>query len=133
MLAKEPRERFAVPAEVAEAMAEFADAEELAEVLAAIPAEAWTRRGQPQSAKPRGGHGQAARSRIGRLQRRRRSQSRRMARQRFRRNVQLGVFASLLAVICGLLVWVATRPGGMPAGDPHDFQRRRAVDGAAPR
>ena len=42
MLAKDPRERYAVPAEVAEAMAEFADAEELAEVIAAIPTDdAW--------------------------------------------------------------------------------------------
>ena len=35
MMAKDPRERYAVPAEAAEAMAEFADEEELAEVLAA--------------------------------------------------------------------------------------------------
>ena len=33
MLAKDPRQRFAVPAEVAEALGEFADEEELAEVI----------------------------------------------------------------------------------------------------
>ncbi len=37
MMAKNPDGRFASPAEVAEAVAEFADAEELAEVIAALP------------------------------------------------------------------------------------------------
>ena len=37
MMAKEPSQRFSVPAEVAQAMVDFADEAELAEVIAAIP------------------------------------------------------------------------------------------------
>ena len=52
-MAKDPRERFAVPAEVAEAMAEFADEEELAEVIAAIPADdAWIAASNPNLQSP---------------------------------------------------------------------------------
>ena len=36
-MAKKPEDRYASPAEVAEAVAEFADGEELAEVVAALP------------------------------------------------------------------------------------------------
>ena len=92
-------ERYAEPAEVAAAMAEFADAEELAEVVAAIP----TRRRldcrqPPRSAKPRTGNRQEDKE-AGSVGSNllRRSISRRIARRRFRRNVLLVVVGSLAA------------------------------------
>jgi serine/threonine protein kinase len=111
MLAKDPRQRYAVPAEVAEAMAEFADAEELAEVIAAIPDDqARTAASSPGLHSPetetarRQGAGSVGSHVRGR------SQGRRIAKQKFRRNLQLVLFGSLLAVILVLVAWVATRP-----------------------
>ncbi len=70
MMAKDPRERFAVPAEVAEAMAEFADEEEVGRGDCRRPdRRRLDRREQRQSPEPRGGHGQAAGGRIGGVQR----------------------------------------------------------------
>ncbi len=112
MMAKDPRERYAVPAEVAEAMAEFADEEELAEVLAAIPTEAWIAASSPNLQNPEADTAKRQGANSVGSSVRRRSQSRRMAKRRFRRNVQIAVFGSLLAVISGLVAWVATRPAG---------------------
>ncbi len=111
MLAKNPRDRYGDPAEVAEAMAEFADEEELAEVIVAMAtSEAWIAASRANlqcpeldTAKKQGAGSVGSNVR-------RRSQSRRMAKQRFRRNVQFVLFGSLVAVIAGLLAWVATRP-----------------------
>ena len=93
-------------------MAEFADEEELAEVIAAIPSDdAWLAANTPDLQSPEADTAKAAGGRVGWLQRlRRNSQSRRIAKQRFRRNVQLVLFGSAVAVIAGLLAWVATRP-----------------------
>ena len=109
MLAKDPRQRFAVPAEVAEALGEFADEEELAEVIAAVPSDTWIAASSPNRQGPEAdtANRQGARSVGSNVHRH--SQSRRIARQRFRRNLRLALFGSLLAVIAGLLAWVATR------------------------
>ncbi len=111
MLAKDPAERYAEPAEVVAAIAEFADEEELAEVVATIPTEeAWmaANRGDLQSPDVDTATRQGAGS-VG-SQVRRRSVSRRIARRRFRRNVLLVVVCSLAAAATGLLAWLATRP-----------------------
>ena len=113
MLAKDPRGRYADPAKVAEAMAEFADVEELAEVIAAMATdEAWiaASRADLQSPELDTAKKQGAGSVGSNV--RRRTLSRRMAKQRFRRKVQFVLFGSLVAVIAGLLAWVATRPTG---------------------
>jgi serine/threonine protein kinase len=111
MLAKDPSDRYAEPAEVAAALADFADVEDLAELVAAIPNEAaWIaashvklQNADVDTAKKLGAGSVGSNVR-------RRSQSRRIARRRFRRNLQVILFGSLVAVILGLLVWVATRP-----------------------
>ena len=70
MLAKDPRDRYAEPAEVAKAMAEFADAEELAEVIASHPDRRRLDCREPsRSSKPRTGYCQEAGGRIGGIQR----------------------------------------------------------------
>jgi len=109
MLAKDPRDRYAEPAEVAKAMAELADEEELAEVIAALPADnAWLAARDLQNPELDTAKRQGAGSVGSHV--RRRSISRRMARRRFRRNVLLVVVGSLVAATFGLLVWMATRP-----------------------
>ena len=122
MLAKDPRDRYAVPAEAAEAMAEFADVEELAEVIAAIPtgdALLAASNADLQSPEVDTANKQGAGS-VG-ANVRRRSQSRRIARQRLRRKLQFVLFGSLLAVIAGLLVWMAIRPAGPGKDLPSTF------------
>ena len=116
MLAKDPRERYATPAEVAEAVAEFADEEELAELIAALANDSWiaARRLDLRSPEADTARKQGAGS-VG-SHARRRTTSRRIARQRFRRNIQWAVLASLLAVIFGLVAWVAMRPAGDRSG-----------------
>ena len=123
MLAKDPRERYATPAEVAEAIAEFADEEELAEVVAAMAKDdSWdaARKLDLRSPEAETANKQGAGS-VGSNVRRRPGvpgarTSRRLARQRFRRNVQWITVGSLLAVICGLLAWLAMRPESHPEG-----------------
>jgi hypothetical protein len=115
MLAKDPRERFAEPAEVAQALAEFADEEELAEVIAAFPSgDAWIAANSPKLQGPAAetANHQGAKS-VG-SNSHRRSASRRIARRKFRRNVKLVLFGSLLAAVSGLLAWLATRPAAPP-------------------
>ena len=128
MLAKDPRDRYAVPAEAAEAMAEFADVEELAEVIAAIPtgdALLAASNADLQSPEVDTANKQGAGS-VG-ANVRRRSQSRRIARQRLRRKLQFVLFGSLLAVIAGLLVWMAIRPAGPGKDLPSTLLPRRRL------
>ena len=115
MLAKAADDRFAAPAEVADAIAEFADAEELGELIAAIPADATKIAAAEANAEAPGL--ETARRLVtgsGGSTAHRRVSNRRMARQRFRRNVQLAVVGSLLAVIACLVTWMLMRPAGNP-------------------
>ncbi|MGO9115128.1 MAG: serine/threonine-protein kinase [Thermoguttaceae bacterium] len=117
MLAKDPRERYAIPADVVAAMTEFADEEELAEVIAAMASDdAWAAasRADLQSPECDTARKQGAGS-VGANARR--SISRRLAKRRFRRNVQLVLFGSLAAVTLGFLAWLARRPADDPLKD----------------
>jgi serine/threonine protein kinase len=111
MMAKNAPDRYATPAEVAEAIAEFADSEELAEVIAGLPphevCEATNNTGVEGA-----GADTPRRPDVGSAGSypRRRSQSRWATRQRFRRNVTIGVAAGLTAVLCSLLAWSMMRP-----------------------
>ena len=125
MLAKNPDDRFATPLEAAEALAEFADAEELAEVVAALPPrEVCLRRRTPDRSSPtpprtygraRLGHGlrpalsphRAARIPVG-------GASRWASRQKFQRNVTIGIAAGLTAAFCVLLTWAVIRSRHQP-------------------
>ena len=122
MMAKSRQDRYATPAEVAEAVAEFADAGELAEVVAAMPphevcvaAENTGIHGPGAITPPR--HDPASAGSPPR----RRSQSRWTSRQKFRRNVTIGVAAGLTAAVGSVLLWSAIRPHG----------HGRAADGAS--
>ena len=98
---------------MAEALAEFADEEELAEVVAAMASdEAWTAASNAhlRSAEVDTANWQGAGSVGSHVHRR--SQSRRMARRRLRRNLKIVLFGGLVAVVSALLVWIATRPHG---------------------
>jgi len=109
MLAKDPRERYAEPAQVAKAMVDFADDEELAEVIAAIPTDnAWLAAQDLQNPELETAKKQGAGS-VG-SHARRRSISRRTAKRKLRRNVLLAVGGSFVVVLLACLVWVATRP-----------------------
>jgi serine/threonine protein kinase len=111
MLAKNPKDRYADPAEVVEALAEFADAEELAQVIASIPADdAWMAAGKPglnspeaDTAKPQG----AASVGSNAL---RRTLGRRTAREKRRRTIKMVLIGSAAAAVCGLMIWGLTRP-----------------------
>ena len=113
MLAKDPRERYAVPAEVAEAMAEFAAAEELAEVVAAIPSDdSWlaansssVQSPEIDTAKPHDA-GSIGSNAL------RRTLSRRAAKERRRRFTYLAIGGTAVVAICCLVAWIATRPRG---------------------
>ena len=99
MMAKNPRDRYATPAEVADALAEFADGEELAEVIAAAPPhDAGAAKENTGIQGPETPWRQDAGSHP-----RRRSHSRRTSRQKFRRNVTIGIAAGLTIVVCGVL------------------------------
>jgi serine/threonine protein kinase len=110
-LAKDPRERYSEPAEVAAAIEQFADAEELAELIAAIPRDAvWIAAGRSDLQNPEFDTAKKQSSRSVGASARRRTQSRKIAQRRFRRVVQFAVFGSLVAVLSAVIVWLAIRP-----------------------
>jgi serine/threonine protein kinase len=109
MMAKNPQDRFATPAEVVEAVADFADPKELGEVIATLPPHdvcvAMDNTGVEGAGAdtPRRPDVGSAGSHP-----RRRAQSRWANRQRFRRNVTIGAAAGLTATIYGMLIWSFT-------------------------
>ena len=118
MMAKNPQDRYASPTEVAEAVAEFADAEDLAEVVAALPphevcvaAENTGVHGPGEITPPRHDPASAGSPPASGYPRRR-SRSRWASRQKFRRNVTIGIAAGLTAAVGSVLLWSAIRPHG---------------------
>jgi serine/threonine protein kinase len=107
MLAKDPHERYANPAEVVEAISEFASAEDLARVVASIPADsAWLAARQfdtyspsVETARPRGA-GPIGSNAL------RRTLGRRTARERRQRAMYLAALGTLIIAVLGLAAWV---------------------------
>ena len=118
MMAKNPDGRFSSPAEVAAAVAEFADAEELAEVIAAMPPHDVCLATDNTGVEGAGAD-TPRRPDVGSAGSppRRRSQSRWASRQKFRRNVTIGLAAGATAAFCGLVAWIVMRPHDAPRDD----------------
>ena len=121
MLAKNPEDRYATPVEVAEAVAEFADPEELAEVIAALPPPGVGEAADNTGVQGRGADTPRRASGSAGSLPRRRSMNRWMSRQKLRRNLTIGIAAGLTTALCMLAAWaVIWSHDGRRGGDrPH--------------
>ena len=91
-------------------MADFADAEELAEVIVAMPPHDICV--ATDNTGVQGAGADTPRRHDAGSHPRRRSQSRWASRQKFRRNVTIGVAVGLAAAMCSLVAWSVMRPHG---------------------